>query len=126
MTDQHPPTTVIGIASNDRVWKIASGLNRSLSINLEMDQTRDAVSKGPTVYHDPVTDSDYDYLFFENETPNPKAPKLARQFRFWLALVHKRDKTPDMEAILKQLNEIDVVTLAVDLSSEKDIQSLLP
>lgn len=126
LADEHPPTTVIGIASNDRVWKLASDLKKSLGIGLELDQTRDATSKGPTVYHDLASDGDFEYLFFENESPNPKTPKLARQFRFWLVLINKRDKYPDIEGLLNQLKQIEAVSLAIDLSSEKDIQSLLP
>ena len=121
------PFTVLGIASNEKIWKVAWGINQQLSLALASQQDDAAAHiEVADLYSDAESDPDFDYLLFENTHQSRKVPKLARNFRFWLVLRHKRDEAPDVSALLRALGEVDVVTLAHDLTQEKDIKKLLP
>lgn len=126
--DFEQEATVIGIASNEKIWKLCWKLNQVLGCNLataEEDVTR---VKGPALYTDLETDDAYDYTFFEvNFKPN-QGTKLARQFRFWLVLKPKRDGDGPIEIlpIMQAIAGIDIISLVHDISEEKDIKKLLP
>jgi hypothetical protein len=124
--DFDSPSVVIGVASNDKVWKVCWNINQQLSLQLasaEDDVTR---VKGPELYTDPDTDPDFEYYFFENTFKSSKVPQLARQFRYWLVIRPKKDLLPEVKTILRALAEIDNISLAHDLTQEKDIKKLLP
>ena len=121
------PLTVLGIASNEKIWKVVWGLNQELG--LELSSSNQDVSTHlelADLYTDSETDFNFDYSLFENTLQSRKVPPLARKFRFWLVIRQKRDTAPDVTALLSQLGKIDVVTLAHDLTQEKDIKKLLP
>jgi hypothetical protein len=119
--------TIIGIASNERIWKLCWKLNQVLGLNLataEDDVTRVI---GPVQYHDFETDMAYDYSFFENSLKPSQGSKLARQFRYWLVIKAKRDgELLDVEPVKQALSQIDIVSLVHDISDEKDIKKLIP
>lgn len=120
------PATVLGVASNDKIWKVCWKINQGVELNLSSQEEPSAMLAGPTVYTDYESDSDFDYQFFEADTSSRKVPRLARQFRFWLVIKPKRDLAPDVKELLKKLAGIDSITLAHDLSEEKDIKKLIP
>ena len=123
-TDQS--AIVIGIASNDKIWKLCWKLNQTLSINLataEDDVTR---VKGPILYTDFESDPNFEYTFFENKLKPTQGTKLSRQFRYWLVIVGKKEEKLDSQQLLQHIGTIDIVSLAHDLSEEKDIKKLLP
>lgn len=123
-TDQS--AIVIGIASNDKIWKLCWKLNQTLSINLataEDDVTR---VKGPILYTDFESDPNFEYTFFENNLKPTQGTKLSRQFRYWLVIVGKKEEKLDSQQLLQNIGTIDIVSLAHDLSEEKDIKKLLP
>ncbi len=123
-TDQS--AIVIGIASNDKIWKLCWKLNQTLSIDLataEDDVTR---VKGPTLYTDFESDPNFEYTFFENNLKPTQGTKLSRQFRYWLVIVRKKEERLDSKQLLQNIATIDIVSLAHDLSEEKDIKKLLP
>ena len=118
--------TVIGIASNDKIWKLCWKLNQVLSINLataEDDVTRD---KGPILYTDFESDPDFEFTFFENNLKPTQGTKLSRQFRYWLVIGSKKDDELHSQRFLQLIGTIDIVSLAHDLTEEKDIKKLLP
>ncbi len=120
--------TVVGIASNEKIWKLCWKLNQVLGCNLataEEDVTR---VKGPALYTDFETDHAFDYTLFEANLKPTQGSKLARQFRFWLVLKPKRDgdEPIDTAPILQALTGIDIISLVHDISEEKDIKKLLP
>ena len=122
--NQH--VAVIGIASNDMIWKLCWKLNQALSLCLataEDDVTR---VKGPVLYTDYDSDLGFDYIFFENDLKPAQGSKLSRQFRYWLVIKGKKDQDPNAAEVLKLLAAIDIVSLAHDLTAEKDIKKLLP
>lgn len=121
-----PSATVIGIASNDKIWKLCWKLNQALSINLataEDDVTR---VKGPVLYTDLDSDPHFEYTFFENNLKATQGTKLSRQFRYWLVVSSKKDEAPDSQTLMQAVTAIDIVSLAHNLSEEKDIKKLLP
>ena len=74
--------TVIGIASNEKIWKLCWKVNQVLGISLataEEDVTR---VKGPVLYNDFESDHAFDYTLFENDLKPSQGTKLSRQFRF--------------------------------------------
>lgn len=120
------PIAVIGIASNDKIWKLCWKLNQALALNLataEDDVTR---VKGPVLYTDFETHAQHDYTLFENNLKPSQGTKLSRQFRYWLTVLGSKDAPPDATKLLQAVSRIDIVSLAVDLSDEKDIKKLLP
>lgn len=120
------PASVLGIASNDKVWKVCWQLNQALELNLasaEDDMTR---VRGPVLYTDDESQPGFGYVFFEQTLKTSKLPRLARQFRYWLVIKPYRDELPDIPAMLQTLRQVDAISLAHDLSQEKDIKKLLP
>ena len=120
------PATVLGVASNDKIWKVTWKINQGLELNLSSREDKSSMIAGPIVYTDFESDSDFDFQFFEAAFETRKVPRLARQFRFWLVIKPKRDVMPDVAQFLKALAGIDSISLAHDLTEEKDIKKLLP
>lgn len=120
------PATVLGIASNDKVWKVCWKINQQLGLNLATAEDDMLRVKGPELYTDFGTDAAFEFTFFENTFKSSKVPRLARQFRYWLVIKPQREAAPDVPEILRELGKIDNVSLAHDLSDEKDIKKLLP
>ena len=120
------PAAVLGIASNDRVWKVCWKINQQLGLELATAEDDVHRVKGPELYTDNDSDPDFEYVFFENSLKSKKTPPLARQFRYWLVIKPNRELEPPVSHLLAELSKIDVVSLAHDLSNEKDIKKLLP
>lgn len=120
------PATVIGIASHEKIWKLCWKVNQELQITLASAEEQVAEVAERAVYTDFESDQDFDYFLFENAFQSRKVPVLARKFRYWLVIRHIRDEAPDISAFLQKLSHINIVSLAHDLSDEKDIKKLLP
>lgn len=82
--------------------------------------------QGPEIYEDPDTDPDFIFSLFENTLKSRKVPPKAREFRFWMVIKPKKEKTPEISRILTALNRVENISFAVDLSEEKDIKKLIP
>lgn len=117
---------VIGLASIDRIWKVCWNLNQQLGLNLSTGIQEVGVVRGPEIYADQETSTDFEYLLFENPAKGKKASARANQFRFWLVLKPKREAEPELDGLLAILNQVENVSLAMDLSQEKDIKKLIP
>lgn len=120
------PSAVIGIASNEKVWKICWKINQALELNLASAQDDVTRVKGPALYTDSESDPDFDFVFFENNLKSNQGTKLARQFRYWMVIKLKKETQPDIQDFIRRISEIDVISLVHDLSNEKDIKRLLP
>ncbi|MEM1000042.1 MAG: hypothetical protein AAGN35_23510 [Bacteroidota bacterium] len=120
------PASVLGVASNDKIWKVCWNINQQLGIQLATAPEDVTRVKGPAMYTDLERDPDFDYYFFENTHKTSKVPRLARQFRYWLVIRHRREVAPEIRTILRRLAQVDNISLAHDLSHEKDIKKLLP
>lgn len=124
--DYDAPAFVMGLASNDRIWKVCWNINQQLNINLSTGIQDVGLVRGPELYTDHESSEDFDYLFFENTVKGKKVAPRAAQFRFWFVLKPKRETEPDLTQLIENLNTLENVSLVVDLSSEKDIKKLLP
>jgi hypothetical protein len=122
--DQH--IAVIGIASNDMVWKLCWKLNQALRINLATAEDDEARGSVPILYADDESDPEFDYIFFENVLKRSQGTKLATKFRFWLVIKGKKDQSPETVTLVRVISEIDIVSMALNLTDEKDIKKLLP
>ncbi len=119
--------TVIGIASNDKIWKLCWKLNQELGLNLATAAHDVTQARGPELYTDFDSDPALDYTLFETNLKPSQGTKLARQFRFWLVVKAKRDDAAiDPGALKQSISAIDIVSLVQDISEEKDIKKLLP
>lgn len=124
--DDHAPMFVLGLASNDRIWKVCWNINQQTGLNLSTGLQEVGMARGPELYLDNDTSEDFEYLLFEYVPKGKKTSAKAAQFRFWLVLKPKRETEPDLEALLGKLNQVENVSLAMDLSQEKDIKKLIP
>ncbi|MFM2376642.1 MAG: hypothetical protein RLZZ165_1739 [Bacteroidota bacterium] len=122
--DQH--IAVIGIASNDMVWRLCWKLNQALGINLATAEDDLAQTRVPILYADDESDPEFDYIFFENVLKRSQGTKLATTFRFWLVVKGKKDRRAETDALVRVISEIDIVSMALNLTDEKDIKKLLP
>ncbi|MFN8393178.1 MAG: hypothetical protein U0176_00740 [Bacteroidia bacterium] len=120
------PVTVIGVASNEMIWRLCWKVNQALSLNLAAEEGDVTRVREPQRYIDYETDPDMDYLLFEPDLKPSQGSRLARQFRYWLVVKPKRDVLPDAAALSRELGGIDVVSMCHDLSNEKDILKLIP
>lgn len=138
---------VIGIASDERIWKVCFEINESLAVNLK-ENTRnydillnevDTDSPDPSLFH--ATESPQEnrpVLFYEDVETNedcafylfkPEAtglPKEIRSFRYLLAIQALTPSLPEPANILEKLNKLTTVRSAVDISHIKSIKHLLP
>jgi len=120
------PATVIGIASHEKIWKLCWKVNQELQIALASAEEQVAEVAETVVYTDFESDQDFDFFLFENAFQSRKVSALARKFRYWLVIRHVREEAPDVSTLQRKLSGIDIVSLAHDLSDEKDIKKLLP
>jgi hypothetical protein len=119
-------STIIGLACHERIWKLVWKLNQLLGCSLATEEDKGAGIDELELYSDTDGDPQFEYLLFEPSSKPGKMSKVAQQFRYWLVIRNKKAGTPDVEALLRQMATIDIVSLAQDLTTEKDIQKLLP
>ncbi len=124
--DFDSPTSVLGIASNEKIWKLCWGINQELNLNLSSAEERLAEVEGNVNYTDFESSSDFDFFLIENNFPGKKVSKLAKKFRYWLVIRQVREEQPELPELLTQLARVEAISLALDLSEEKDIKKLLP
>lgn len=138
---------VIGIASDQRIWKLCFEVNKALSINLvgnrfqaEMipeeapapnapeslfeDDTFPPPSRSLIYYEDTESQRGHEYILCEIEPI--QLPKAAKAFRYFLLIRAVDTPAPNIDAILLQLHALESVRSAVDITHVKNIKSLLP
>lgn len=120
------PVTVIGIASNEMIWRLCWKVNQALGLNLAAEDGDVTRVREPQRYEDYETDPDTDFLLFEQELKPSQGSRLARQFRYWLVVKPKRDVLPGTADLIHRIGTIDVVSMCHDLTAEKDILKLIP
>lgn len=117
---------VLGIASNERIWKLCWEVNKSLNINLSTELQTLSRPSAPPEYSDYTTDSDFDFTMVENLDQSSRIPKVARQFRYWLIIKPKRDKSPDLADFMSRLKTSEQISMVVDLTALNQEKSFLP
>lgn len=119
------PVFVVGIASNERIWKLCWMVNQALNLNLEVGNEGLSSSRNQG-YTDTETDTDFEYQLVEGGLQGKKVPRLARDFRFWLIIRPLREKEPDIPELIAKISEVDIISLAYDLSGIDELKKLLP
>lgn len=118
------PGYLIGVASNEKIWKVCWEINQVFGINLSADSPEFSGTKES--YSDRDTEDGFEYFLLENPKKDKKVPRIAREFRFWFIIKPDTDNIPDLKEFQSKLNRIPVISLAVDLSDKKDINKLIP
>ena len=121
-----PEVWVIGIASNEKIWKVCWDLNQAAQLNMSSGRQDLTSLHVGEFYVDTGSSEDFHFYLFENLNKGKKVSRLAKQFRLWLIVRAQREKHPDIPAFIENLKKAAVVSLAVDLSDEKDINILIP
>ena len=137
--------TGIGIASDERIWKLCFEINQSLGINLKKwDSYPDFAEKKPTettenqllfeddftpqnaspdnYYIDTTSNSRIEYILCR-----PKrglVPREVRMFRFFFFARSLKYPLPQADEIAFCINQISIVLSAIDISHIKNIKNL--
>lgn len=139
---------IIGIASDERVWKLCFELNNILNINMLDDRNltiEDAtendndpqnvdllfeakalkpVKQSLQYYEDTNSIRGREFALFVADNAN--LPKTIRAFRYFLLIRIIDPPPPDLTVLVEQLNGSALVRSAVNISNVKNIKSLIP
>ena len=125
--DMEIPATVLGIASNEKIWKLCWEINQALEISMGTGIDDLTQLKTRDVYLDQESDPSFEFSLFDKKLINAKkAPKTIREFRYFFVIRSFGDREPDVRTYLEALNRIDIVSIAVDLTEVKDIKNIIP
>lgn len=116
---------VLGIASNERIWKLCWEINQTMQINLSEASRELDASAGTEVYADCDSSESFDYFLVENNGRLKGVPKEAKPFRFWIMVRPKGEREADHSSILQQLKTNPSVSLATDLSNNQELKKAL-
>ena len=111
---------VIGISSNEKIWKVAWELNRALGMNLEVSSPAGVLEGEEQGYEDRATSKDLEFFLIENRPGKKKLPAIVKEFRFWLFLRPQKETLPDTEKWIGRIRKIPGISLAVDISGKID------
>lgn len=125
-TESGVPPIVLGLASNERIWKLCWEINQALNLNISAGTDDGSGTPARDIYADTESDPKHDYFLLENNAPPKKLSAKAKTFRFFLVVRPIEKEEFDLKTLLNPLSEIDIVSLAVDLSAEKDINKFIP
>ncbi len=138
---------LIGIASDERIWKLCFEVNNSLKINLidrglppplspdspppEGTKLTSLFQPGRggkntrnlTYYEDTESFRGREFVLCSLEAR--QLPKEAKAFRYFLLIRAVEVPPPETETLLQQLNELPSVRSAVDITHFKNIKSLI-
>lgn len=107
---------VLGLASLERSWKLCWEVNQALDLQLSSDNPELHLPTAEPVFADAETDPDFEYLLMENTGRGAKVPRAAQPFRYWLIIKPRRQKEPDLAALINRLKAAPAVTLVMDLT----------
>lgn len=125
--DMAIPATVLGIASNEKIWKLCWKINQELEINLGTGEDDLTQLKTRDVYIDQETEPAFEFSMFDKKLiPTRKVPKQIKEFRYFFLIRPLGEREPDPKVYLEALNRIDIISIAVDLTEMKDIKNILP
>ena len=137
---------VIGIASDEPIFKLCWEINESLLWTLKKveNQSSDLLnsadslaqkvklllfdteqfSKDSPLYEDNESYPRLEMALFE--VVSQKIPKEIRAFRYILLLRSEIENMPEVLSLLQKLNELSFVISAIDMSNHKNIKQILP
>ena len=125
--DMEIPTIVLGIASNEKIWKLCWKINQKLEINLGTGSSDLSQLKTRDIYEDQESDPAFEYTFFSRKViPVRKPPKDIKVFRYFFVIRSLGKENPDPQPYIEALNRIDIISIAMNLTQVKDINKIIP
>jgi hypothetical protein len=140
---------LIGIASDERIWKLCWEINQELKINLrkvdpeaflgekaEGDEAPEAAPRlfepsqmppndtFPEYYEDAESDSRYEYALFAND--RRISPKKVRPFSYFLLIRYGNTTAPHADQLLETLRHTPAIRSAADITGVENINDILP
>lgn len=139
---------IIGIASDEKVWKLCFEINNLLGISLlEKDLPDEEDGGGKEIkegkedslftpkslspikrplrnYEDTNSSRGREYALFAIKSAD--LPATIRAFRYFLLIRATDPPPPDLVSTVRKLNSSALIRSAVDLSNVKNIKSLIP
>ncbi|MEZ4777558.1 MAG: hypothetical protein R3D00_30565 [Bacteroidia bacterium] len=138
---------VIGLASNERIWKLCYEVNRQLGLNLTEKELEEGKTEGeeseentsanslfeasdfipddrPLAYYEDLhSDPRFEFIL---RKPDPNhLPKDARPFRFFFLIRAHDSPLPESADLIERLNKSSAILSAVDISHIKNIKQLV-
>ena len=121
------PAIVLGIASNEKIWKLCWKINQELEIDLSTGESQANALNSRGIYTSLQENNAFEFtLFDKNLTSSRKIPKNLKEFRYFFVIRQLSDREPEVKNYLKALNSIDIISIAVDVTEVKDIKSIIP
>jgi hypothetical protein len=131
---------IIGIASEERIWKVCYAINQQLGLRLKERRTeapekpaeaplfeQDSAAFPPSAaayYEDMETFSRHEYVLLPAKRRN--LPPEARGFSFLLLIHADTSELPAPAAVIEKLLRAEIIRSAVDLSQVNNIKHILP
>jgi hypothetical protein len=138
---------VIGVASDQRIWKLCFEVNKALNINLvgaehphgfQTDSPSDSPPADSLFQSDAFLPSSRSSIYYEDtesqrgreytlcEIDAAQLPKALKAFRYFLLIRAIDSPLAPIDGILQQLLSLKSVRSAIDVTHVKNIKSLLP
>lgn len=138
---------VIGIASDERIWKLCWSINQHLGLNLvrhepdsETSAAAEQASSPPHAplfpiqklgsrpwlkeyYEDIEAEGGLEYALFANEPTI--SPKIVRAFRYFLLIRSRKESSFDRTKVVQTLNNVDIILTAVDITEVENINNII-
>lgn len=134
---------VVGISSEEKVWKICWEINQILAIQLRQAEHpdaeegvtnvvdsssmlpgMDALQIPPSYYEYQTSNEEKEYFLVGGELTD--IPKSVKFFRYFLIIRSVSKEFIDLPEVLRLLNKSDLIQAAADLTHVKDIKLILP
>jgi hypothetical protein len=119
-------TYVLGLASNERIWKLCWELNQALKLTLGNEVPDFSRPAGGSDYNDLESDPDFEYFLIENTNKTAKIAKIAQSFRYWLVIKPHQQKVPDLETMIRKLKSAEAISMVMDLTPFNQDKPFLP
>ncbi len=132
---------LIGIASDERIWKLCHEINMSLGIEMKRVDTSLPVEKPISVepnlfqdaseempdehpyYEDIDSEAGFTYSLFTNK--HTISPKKVRAFRYFFLIRDEGNADIRIEEILKMLHTSPSIRTAVDISDATNLNEII-
>ena len=111
---------IIGISSNEKIWKLAWELNRSLALNLEVPAPSAILEGAEQGYEDRESSGEFEFFLLENRPGKKKLPAIVKEFRFWFFLRPHKTALPETQGWIDKIRKLPGIILAVDISGKID------
>ena len=111
---------IIGISSNEKIWKLVWDLNKALGIKLEVSAPAGILEGEEQGYSDRESSTDFEYFLIENRPGKKKLPAIVKEFRFWFFIRPQKETTPETQKPIITIRKIQGVSLAADITGKID------